>query len=507
LKRSLWIVPIVLAVAVFSCGINNFFVYDDFIWLYRAKTLGQNWKQMFYPDVMYFDPLIYLGFLVNYSIAGFDPRWYHAIDLALHAINAFLLYRFAELLSGERKTALYAGILFASSFAIADAVLWPSSRVDLVSTCFALGTLLQYLKYLRNNSSRHLLMSCLFFILALGAKGTPVVIPAVLLWLCIQERKPLTQASSLLPFAAVIVVYAVSAKLMMNHASLPLDKLHLNLRNLELAFCSLYIPEGTLKYLDLNLCAFLLFALVSSLSLPALSYSCSISVRRTGYCLLMVSLLPMLPLTDFKLLTEYSNPYLLLLSASHRIYLASTGAALVGAGFFRTLEQALGRLHPKLAISVVALALTAIVSADIYLVKERNQLWQDAGNWTRVTFNGLTAYRGKIAEGNQIGLINFPGSRGFTTPMLKLSLDLNDLTVLSEVKTGPITNIDVLRKAEKTQLFVLSKDLRVHDKGELFRRQLLTNRMWLLDPRNPQREAECQALSGRLLEEINALLD
>ena len=405
------------------------------------------------------------------------------------------------------RTAPRSNISSAAGPPAADAVLWPSSRVDLVSTGFALGTLLQYLKYLRCSSPQRFLISCLLFVLALGAKGTPVVIPAVLLWLSIQERKPLRQISSLLPFVAVIGVYAVSAKVMMRHASLPLDTVHLNGHNLELAFCSLFIPEATLKFLDLNLSAFLLFTLVSLLSLPAFSPAAVISVRRTGYCLLMVSLLPMLPLTDFKLLTEYSNPYLLLASPSHRIYLASAGAALVGAGFFRTLEELLGKLHPKLAIPVVALLLTVVLSADIYLVRERNGLWQSPGNWAKGAFNGLVAFRGRIAEGSQIGLINFPGSRGFTTPLLKLSLDLNDITLLGEVSIGPITDADVLRKAEITRLFVLSKELRVYDKSELFRRKLLTDRMWLLEPGNPQREADCMKISGRLTDEITAILD
>ena len=79
LQRSLWIIPVILAITVFSVGFNNYFVYDDFIWLYRAKSLGQNWKQIFYPDVMYFDPLIYLSFFLPKMLKN-KPRL-HAVCL------------------------------------------------------------------------------------------------------------------------------------------------------------------------------------------------------------------------------------------------------------------------------------------------------------------------------------------------------------------------------------------------------------------------------------------
>jgi hypothetical protein len=506
LKKFLWIIPIVIAFSVFFVAFNNFFVYDDFIWLYRAKTLGHNWRQMFYPDVIYFDPIVYLMFLADSYIASLDPRWYHAVDLMIHAFNAFLVYRFANMLSGDEKASLYGSILFASSFAIADAIIWSSSRVDLVSVMFSLGTLIQFLKYLRTDNSRFLWLSYFLFVLALGAKGTPLVLPVILFWLIIQEKKQLRHAVQLIPFGAVIILYVILLKLTMNKASLPLDRLHLNIGNFELAFCTLFIPEGTLKYLNLIITASLLFVVVSALGLAATPLNTTVMLRRTGYCVLFVAILPVLAVTDFKLVTEYSNPYLLLSSPSHRIYLASVGTALLGGGFLRSIETLLNNIFPRFAAVAVVVVLAGVVTCNAFLVRERDQLWESASDWSRDCCKGLLAFRHQVGEGSQIGQINFPGSRGFSTPMFKLCLGIDDITMLKEVRIGMIEDPEILHKAEKSFLFVFGSDRHVYDKSQLFRQQLLLNRMVMLHPDRPEYTSAFQTISTQLNQDISGII-
>jgi hypothetical protein len=507
LKKFLWIIPIVIAVSVFSVAWNNFFVYDDFIWLYRARTFAQNWKQMFLPDVIYFDPLIYLMFLADYNIADLDARWYHAVDLTIHAINALLFYRFAKLLSGDEKASLYGSILFASSFAIADAVIWPSSRVDLVSVMFSLGTLIQFLKYLRTSNRKSLWLSCGLFILALGAKGTPVVMPFFLLWLIIQEEKQFRYLVNLIPFCIVTTLYFILIKLTMNQASLPLDRLHFNIGNFGLAFCALFIPEDIINNFDLIIIALLLFAVVSALGLPVYNLKTTVMLRRTGYCFLTLALLPVLVITDLKLVTKYSKHYLLLLSPSHRIYLASVGVALFGGGILRSIEALLNKNLPRYAIVVVVMLLSGIVIGNAILVRERNQLWKFVGVSSRAGVKGLLAYRNQVEEGSQIGLINFPGGRGFTTPMFKICVGVNNITMLQSVSTGMIQDPMVLQKAEESYLFVLGRDGQVYNKSQLFRQHLLLNRMVMRNPDRPEYASAFKTISSKLDQEIMDTLE
>ncbi len=94
--RYAWLIPVLVAVTVYAVGLDNFFTWDDFIWLDRARTFARTWPRMFLPDVCYFDPLVHLMFAADFAVAGVQSRWYQGGDLALHAGNAVLMYRLAR---------------------------------------------------------------------------------------------------------------------------------------------------------------------------------------------------------------------------------------------------------------------------------------------------------------------------------------------------------------------------------------------------------------------------
>jgi hypothetical protein len=502
LARFGWLMPVAVALAVYCVALDNFFAFDDFIWLDRARTFKQDWLQIFRPDVTYFDPLVHLMFLADRVVAGVDPRWYHGVDLAIHAGNALLVYRLALLLAGERRTALYAGIVFAASFAVADAVLWSSSRVDLVSTLFSLAALIQFVHFLRADRRRHLYLSVLLFVLALCAKGTPLVLPGILFWLLLQEKKPLRQALSLIPFGAVALLFLVLLKLNMHHASLPLDRLNFSIHNLALSFCALFVPEQALKGTDVGALAIVLLLVVTAIGLARISSDRCVALRRTGYFLLLLGVLPVLVITELKPVGEYTDPVALLISPSHRIYLASAGAALLTGGFFGFLESFLGGSWSRLARIAVSVVLCGVVVLGACLVRDRDRHWELVGDRSRDGFQGLLPYRGKVPEGSQMALVYFPGSTGFLTPMVRLALDLDRVSTLKTVNLGMITDREVLDKAEKTYFFVLRSDGKVQEKSELFRRQLISNRMALLYPDRPEYAGDCFAIAERLDREI-----
>lgn len=508
IARFQWLIPISVALSVYYVGLNNFFTWDDFIWLNKARTFKQDWLQIFRPEeANYFDPLVHLMFVADSMVGGFNQRWYHGVDLAIHAVNSLLLYRFARLLSDDDRTALYGGILFAGSFAVADAVLWSSSRVDLVSTLFSLGALIQFLHYLRSEKKGNLYFSFVLFLLALAAKGTPLVLPLILLWLIIQVKKPLNHAVSLIPFCVVAILYIALLKLATYQAALPLDRLHFNIGNIVLAFCTLFIPEGILDYLGLNIVAPLLFILISALGLSAILHNTTVTIRRTGYCILLTAILPVLITTDFKLVTSDSNFVNLLSSPSHRIYLASVGTALFGGGVLRSIEIRLTEFFPRFATLAVVMLLAAILISDAFLVRERDNLWESIGEAYSQEFHGILAFRGQIGEGSQIGAIKFTGSSGFLTPMIKVCLGVNDITFLNPVIIGMINDMEILGKAEKSFLFIHGRDGHVYNKSQAFRQQLLLNRMALLNPERPGYTSECQAVAAKLRWEINRIIE
>jgi hypothetical protein len=505
-KKFLWIIPVISAFCVYSIAFNNYFVYDDFIWLYRAKTLGQNWKQIVSLDVIYFDPLIYLMFLADYSIAGLNPVWYHAIDVIVHAFNACLVYKFANMLACDEKAGLYGSILFASSFAIADAVLWPSSRVELVSVMFSLGSLIQFLKYLRTDKTRYQLLSCLLFILALGAKGTPVVMPFMLIWLIIMEKKPLRRYMSLVPFVMLVTLYFALLKMVSHIITKQTIDIHFNIRNFCLALCELFVPERSIADFNPYISAAVLALLLIIISFSRFYPESSRRMRVTGFVILVGALVPVLVIKDFKLATSGPSAIKLLSSPSHRIYFASVGFALIGGGVLRSLEHLFNRWCPKAATTVTVLFLAGIIVLCAIEVRKRNHIWEYVGVATQCAIKGLISHRDKIVEGGVVGLVQFPGSDGFMSPMIKLYLGLNDITTVQfNNGIGMIEDQVLLKKAEKSSLFMLGKlgnTIVTYDFSDQFRNLLIHCRQAKLNPSMPEYKEECKTIAMQLTQKI-----
>jgi len=508
LKRYFWVIPVVIAWAVYSVACNNFFVFDDFIWLHRARTLEHNWLQMFSPDVLYFDPLIHLMFLADFYIADLDPRWYHAVDITIHAVNALLVYRLTTLLSADEKAGLFASVIFASSFAIADAVLWPSSRVDLVSVMFSLGTLILFTKFLRTNEKMFLWFSCCTFVLALGAKGTPVVIPAIVLWLIRMEEKPKRSFMAAVPFCLLALLYgALVAMALHRTASGPIPGFHLNLRNLYLAFDALFIPERHLEILNPAVIAGLLAILVVTLVLLRFTAESLTRLCRTGVVCLVAALLPVLVLKDFKLAT-YQDPIHLLSSPSHRIYLASIGLALLAGAVLRSFYSVLLRRYSaKGAGFAITAMLAAIVCFNASEVRERDVLWETEGDAIHLRLVQLLDHRDRIVEDGFVGLSNFPGSRGFLNPMLMVYFNLNSITTETVLHVGSTSDPEKLRRAERSSFFVMGNDLRLYDLSDDVRTLLLLSRQAGLSPSDSSCSREITDIATQTNMKIDEILE
>src|SRR6185369_10748702 len=240
-KKYYCFIPAVLAIIVYLPGLNNYFVYDDFLWLYKAKTLSSNLLQAFQPELYYFDPLVHLTFFSLYSVAGLDPQIYQAFSILLHALNAALVYILTCKISGDTRSGLYSSIIFAASAMIADAVLWQSSVVDLLSTLFSLATMLAYRSYLEADNRRSLWLSYLFFICALSAKGTPVVLPLILFYFGITNAGNRRFYMSLFPYALLTTIYFVLSTHLKNKMNYLLHIDSFNLKNIVLGLCALFV--------------------------------------------------------------------------------------------------------------------------------------------------------------------------------------------------------------------------------------------------------------------------
>src|SRR5690606_17658089 len=99
---------------LFGPAMGDFFVSDDFDWLHIASQGEPLWKAFvgnYYGQHGVggtFRPLVNVFFEVMTRVAGLSSLPYHAVQLAVHALNAFLVYCLARLVWPRETSAALA---------------------------------------------------------------------------------------------------------------------------------------------------------------------------------------------------------------------------------------------------------------------------------------------------------------------------------------------------------------------------------------------------------------
>ena len=197
---------------------HGFSLYDDADYVTENPMVqnGLTWagfKWAFGWHASNWHPLTWLSHMADCQLAGRSPGVPHCENILLHAANAVLLFALLLRLTGLRggTPARQAGAVWPSAFAAAlfawhplhvESVAWIAERKDVLSTFFALLTLLAYTKAVTKDKwqvtgktttsaaivspvTRHLslLPALLFFALGLMSKPMVVTLPFVMLLL------------------------------------------------------------------------------------------------------------------------------------------------------------------------------------------------------------------------------------------------------------------------------------------------------------------------------------
>lgn len=207
-KRSLALVFLSLALAgalAYANSFDNAFQFDDAIWIGQltidpdsgpdAETWNIN-QAMVYPSRF----ITRWSFALNYRLHGLEVGGYHILNLAIHVVNAFLVFLFIRSLFGLPRARLSPWWPRSpESFAWAAALLWMVhpihtnvvdytwQRATSLSTTFSLLAMLSFLwsAEARRGQSRSLLLALSFaaLVLAIGAKQVAILTPVSLLLL------------------------------------------------------------------------------------------------------------------------------------------------------------------------------------------------------------------------------------------------------------------------------------------------------------------------------------
>ncbi len=128
-------------------------------------------------------PVTWLSHMSDIQLFGLQPGMHHLINVLFHAANTLLLFLFLRFCTGACWRSFLVAALFALHPLHVESVAWISERKDVLSTFFALLTLLGYARYAQKPGVRRYLPVMGYFALGLMAKPMLVTLPFVLLLL------------------------------------------------------------------------------------------------------------------------------------------------------------------------------------------------------------------------------------------------------------------------------------------------------------------------------------
>jgi protein O-mannosyl-transferase len=213
-----WLIPIGIALATclfFGPVLQADFVSwdDDQNFLanpgYRGLGLDQlRWMWSTF-HMGHYVPLTWMTHGLDYAFWGMSPRGYHAVNLALHALNAVLLYflgqRLVRLAGPDAEapavasSAAVAALFFALHPLRVESVAWVTERRDVLSLAFYLTAVLSYLRFAAAHATgarrRWYTIAVAAGVCAVLSKGIAVTLPAVLFILNVYPLRRLGRAS------------------------------------------------------------------------------------------------------------------------------------------------------------------------------------------------------------------------------------------------------------------------------------------------------------------------
>ncbi len=178
-------------VAALVPALDIYLAGDDFEWLASAYDLVSDPVASLEPINHFFRPLIKWTYLGDYLAFGTSGVGYMATNLAIHLLNAALLYVLMRRRLGERLVAASAAAAFALSPLLSEAVLWAAGRPDTVLLTCWLGALLLLDRWCDRPGAVRAAAFTVVALLGIGAKESWIVFPmlaAGYVWLVRRER-------------------------------------------------------------------------------------------------------------------------------------------------------------------------------------------------------------------------------------------------------------------------------------------------------------------------------
>lgn len=173
---------------------NNFFVFDDYAWLYQANFSSFADMINVFPQMVYNDRPVGAAFIkLLFLTFGFNYQYHHAALLGLHLINGLLVYYIVRsavrMITEKGAYILYTPLLSAIIFSVwpksTMSIQWDAAIFDLLGLSLSLGVFSVYFRMIHSENKRYkifdIIVMILLFYAALRTKEMFITLPFILI--------------------------------------------------------------------------------------------------------------------------------------------------------------------------------------------------------------------------------------------------------------------------------------------------------------------------------------
>jgi tetratricopeptide (TPR) repeat protein len=195
-----WLLVLVTLLAYLPILRNGFLNFDDTDYVTENLVVqqGLTWPGLQWAFQTWhssnWHPLTWLSHMADCEVFRLNPAGHHLVNLLWHAANVWLLFLLWRRLTGTLWPSAMIAALFAWHPLHVESVAWVAERKDVLSTCFALLALLNYVRWVKSPARTDLStpppcrsgtywLALTFFALGLMSKPMLVTLPCVMLLL------------------------------------------------------------------------------------------------------------------------------------------------------------------------------------------------------------------------------------------------------------------------------------------------------------------------------------
>ena len=211
-SASALVVVAAVIVTLYVKFLQGYLWNDDFTLIASGRTFDPGESFRFLNRDHFYRPLIELYFDLGMALFGYAPRAFHAFNIALHVINASLVFFIGRRVLGTVGAAFAAALFFAVLPAILDTIAWVSAATALLMSTFYLTAILLHLRWLetRGRIARAVVFAT-FVAALLTHEGAITLLPMLIIAeYLVPAARPgpiLNLAQRYAMFAAVVVGY------------------------------------------------------------------------------------------------------------------------------------------------------------------------------------------------------------------------------------------------------------------------------------------------------------